>query len=246
MVDELFGGAFLHDHAAIHEEDAVRHIAGKVHLVGDDDHGRLAVGKVAQDAQHLAGQLRVEGRGRLIEAEDVRAQGQRTGNGHALLLAAGQLVRIVSGPLRQTHLGQKLLCLLLQLGVDGLFAGLVVRALFGQQLTRQHDVLQRGVLREKVEVLEHQTKVEPLLAHFALPLGGGVGGVPHGLAVHLDDAGVRPFQKIQAAQQGRLAGTRRTDDGQRLALLQSERNVLEDVGVPEIFPDAGGFEQCHN
>ena len=52
VVDELFGGAFLHDHAAIHEEDAVRNVAGKVHLVGDDDHGRLAVGKVAQDA-HL-------------------------------------------------------------------------------------------------------------------------------------------------------------------------------------------------
>ena len=101
-------------------------------------------------------------------------------------------------------------------------------------------------MRKKIEVLEHQTKVEPLLAHFALPLSSGVGGVPHGLAVHLDDAGVWPFQKIQAAQQGRLAGTRRTDDGQRLALFQSERNVLEDVGVPEIFPDAGGFEQCHN
>ena len=59
--------------------------------------------------------------------------------------------------------------------MDGLFAGLVVRALFGQQLARQHNVLQRGVLREKVEVLEHQTKVETLLAHFTLPLGGGVG-----------------------------------------------------------------------
>ena len=88
--------------------------------------------------------------------------------------------------------------------------------------------------------------VWPVVQNGIYALGGGVGGVPHGLAVHLDDAGVRPFQKIQAAQQSRLAGTRRADDGQRLALLQSERNVLEDVGVPEIFPDAGGFEQCHN
>ena len=155
-------------------------------------------------------------------------------------------MRVVARPFRQTHLGQKFPGLLFQLLMDGLFVGLVVRALLGQQLPGQHHVLQCRILREQVEVLEHQTEVQALFAHLALPLGGGVGGVPHGLAVHLDDAGVRPFQKIQAAQQGRLAGTRRTDDGQRLALLQSERNVLEDVGVPEIFPDAGGFEQCHN
>ena len=79
---------------------------------------------------------------------------------------------------------------------------------------------------KQVEVLEHQTEVQALFAHLALPLGGGVGGVPHGLAVHLDDTGVRPLQKVQAAQQGGLAGTGRTDDGQRLALFQGQRDIL--------------------
>ena len=190
--------------------------------MGDDDHGGLAVGKVAQDAQHLAGQLRVEGRGRLVEAENVRVQSQCAGNGHALLLTAGKLVRVVACPGRKAHLGQKFLCLLFQLGMDGLFVGLVVRALLRQQFTRQHYVLQGGVLREEVEVLKYQTKVQPLFADLAFPLGGGVGSIPHGLAVHLDDAGVRPFQKVQAAQQGGLTGAGRADDRQRFALFQRE------------------------
>ena len=116
VLDELPGRALLHHHAAVHEQDAVGHVTGKVHLVGHDDHGGLAVGKVPQNAQHLAGQLRVQRAGRLVEAEDIRVQGQGAGNGHALLLAAGQLMRVVARPLRQAHLGQKLLCLLLQLG----------------------------------------------------------------------------------------------------------------------------------
>ena len=34
----------------------------------------------------------------------------------------------------------------------------------------------------------------------------------------------------------------RADDGQRLALFQCERDVLEHLRLAEILPDAGGFE----
>ena len=49
VVDELFGRAFFHDHTAIHEQDVVGHIAGEVHLMGDNDHCRLMLGKHADD-----------------------------------------------------------------------------------------------------------------------------------------------------------------------------------------------------
>ena len=75
---------------------------------------------------------------------------------------------------------------------------------------------------KQVEVLEHQTEMEPLFADFAFLLGGRVGGIPHGLAVHLDNTRVRPFQKVQAAQQGGLTGAGRADDRQRFALFQRE------------------------
>ena len=106
--------------------------------------------------------------------------------------------------------------------MDGLFVGLVVRALLRQQFTRQHYVLQGGVLREKVEVLEYQTKVQPLFADLALALGGGVGSVPHGLAVHLDDAGVRPFQKFRQRSRVVLPEPDEPMIRQRFALFQRE------------------------
>ena len=94
VLDELPGRAFLHHNAAIHEHDTVGHVTGKMHLVGDDDHGGLAVSKVTQNFQHLAGQFRVKGAGGLVEAEDVRVQGQCAGNGYALLLTAGVILLI--------------------------------------------------------------------------------------------------------------------------------------------------------
>ena len=129
-----------------------------------------------------------------------------------------------------------------QLGVDGLFVGLVVGLFLCQKLPRQHHVFQRGVLGEEVEVLEHEAEVEALFPHLALPLGGRVGGVPHGLAVHPDNAGVGTLKEIQAAQQRRLARAGRADDRQRLALFQCERDVPENLRLAEILPDARGFE----
>ena len=82
-------------------------------------------------------------------------QCQRTGNSYPLLLPAGKLVRVVVCPLRKPHLRQKFPRLLFQLGVHRLFVGAVVRALLCQQFPCQHHVLQGGILREKVEVLEH-------------------------------------------------------------------------------------------
>ena len=210
--------------------------------MGDDDHGGLAVGEVPQDAEDFAGQLRVEGAGGLIEAEDVRVERQCAGDGHPLLLTAGKLVGVVACPLRQAHLGQQVTGLCFQLDVDGLFVGLVVGLLLCQKLPRQYHVFQRGVLGEEVEVLEHEAEVEALFPHLALPLGGRVGGVPHGLAVHPDDTGVGTLKEVQAAQQRRLARAGRADDRQRLALFQCERDVLENFRLAEILPDARGFE----
>ena len=106
MIDDLPGLALLHDHAAVHEDQLVRHIPGEGHLVGDDDHGGLLLRQGADDLQNLAGELRVQGGGGLIKAEDVRGQGQGPGDGDPLLLAAGELVGVVSRPLCQPHFGQ--------------------------------------------------------------------------------------------------------------------------------------------
>ena len=46
VVDDLLRRAFFHHNAVVHKHNAVRHIAGKVHLMGDDDHGGFAVGQI--------------------------------------------------------------------------------------------------------------------------------------------------------------------------------------------------------
>ena len=50
---------------------AVGHMAGKIHLMGDDQHRAALPRKLAHNDQHLAGQLRVKRRGRLVKIEDL-------------------------------------------------------------------------------------------------------------------------------------------------------------------------------
>ena len=54
--------------AAVHEDNIVRHIVREGHLMRDDYHGRVLLGKAADDLEHLAGKLRVEGARRLVKA----------------------------------------------------------------------------------------------------------------------------------------------------------------------------------
>ena len=96
------GLALLDDDAAVHEDDVVGDLAGEAHLVGHDDHRHALLGELAHDAQHLADELGVEGRGRLVEEHQLGVHRQRPGDGDALLLAAGELrrvgVRLVAEP----------------------------------------------------------------------------------------------------------------------------------------------------
>jgi hypothetical protein len=47
--------------------------------------------------EHLVDHLGVEGRGGLVEEHDLGVHGQRPGDRHALLLAAGELRRVLGG-----------------------------------------------------------------------------------------------------------------------------------------------------
>ena len=93
---QFAGRAFLHNHARVHEQHVVGHIAGESHLVRNDNHGGVLVRERTDNAQDLARQLRVERGGGLVKAEDVRLERERPRNGHALLLAAGKLVGVVA------------------------------------------------------------------------------------------------------------------------------------------------------
>ena len=56
----------------------------------DDDHRHALLSEVFHDVQHLADDLGVERGGRLVEEHDLRFHAQRTRDGDALLLPAGE------------------------------------------------------------------------------------------------------------------------------------------------------------
>ena len=60
VVEERLGGVLLHNDALLHEHHAVGRVAGKIHLVGHDQHCAAFPGQAAHDGQHLAGQLGVQ------------------------------------------------------------------------------------------------------------------------------------------------------------------------------------------
>ena len=84
----LLGRALFDDNAAVHEDDVIGNVAREGHLVRDNDHGGVLVGQLADDLEHFTGQLGIERRGRLVEAEDIGMERQRPRDRDALLLTA--------------------------------------------------------------------------------------------------------------------------------------------------------------
>ena len=102
LLVDLLGRTELHDAAAVHHGEPVRHLERLLLVVRDEHEGDadLALQRGQLGAQRVA-QLGVEGAERLVEEEHRRLEDERAGEGDALLLAAGQLVRAA---LRRTPL----------------------------------------------------------------------------------------------------------------------------------------------
>ena len=157
------------------------------------------------------------------------------GDGHALLLATGELARVGVGALGEADLVEKAVR---PLGRDSPLLALDPhRAL--------DDVLQRRHVREQVELLEHHADV-------AAPPRDLVGGQlvqavtadlpPDVTAVDEDAAAVEGLEQVDAAQQGRLARAGRPEDDDRLTGVDLQVDALEDLQVPETLADAAGLE----
>ena len=149
MVDDLFRVALFHNDAAVHEDDAVGYVPGKGHLVGDNDHGHIFLRQGADDLQNFAGQFRVKRGGRLIKEKDLRIHGQCASNGYTLLLTDGELLGIGVSFVGQPHF--------LKQGHAALDSVVLAAAKHIDLCIGQ--ILQHGVVGEKVEILEDQTEI---------------------------------------------------------------------------------------
>ena len=139
------GRGHLHDLALVENGDAVGHGHGLLLIVGDDHEGEAKfLLKIHELELRLLAQLLVERAERFVEQKNLGPLGNRTGQRDALSLAAGKLMRLALGELRELHQPEHLGDTLLDLGFGHAFL-----------LEAEGDVLLDRHMRKKRVGLEH-------------------------------------------------------------------------------------------
>ena len=191
------------DHAPAHHVDDARVVRGH------HDGRAGAVDPVEQRHDPLAGGG-VDVPGRLVGEQDQRPVDEGAGDGHALLLATGELVReaavLLAEPDELEHLRDLL-------GDDAARAP--------DHLQGERHVLERRLVREEAEVLEDAAHVAPEERH---PRVRQVDDLPSG---DPDAAGVGQLLPEEELQEGRLPRSRRSDDEDELTLPDLDRTVAK-------------------
>ena len=219
--EALLGGA-LGGHrvdllAAPQHGHAVGDLQHLAELVADEDDRHAVVAQRAQHLEQLAGLLRGQHRGRLVEHEDAGVAVERLEDLHALLGADGHVL---------DH----------RVGVDGEAVALgqlahpagalahVEQAAAPARLAAEHDVLGHGHDRHEHEVLVHHADAELDRLRRRVDLDR--------LAVHADLALVGVVEPVQDRHQRRLAGAVLAQQGVHLAGPQVEVDpVVRDDGT---------------
>ena len=178
------------------------------------------------DVQHFLDRLRVEGRGRLVEQDDLGLCAEGTGDGDALLLTARQLGGVDIRLIPEANDLKIMICQLLRF-----LLGLVVE-LHGSQ----RQVLEHRHVGVEVELLEDHAHV--VADDLGLVLVGQL------LTVDVDVAAGRLFQKVHAADGRGFAAAGRSDNDQLFSLSHLKIHILQDVQVAEILVNVFEFDHC--
>ena len=211
MAEDLADLALLH-HVALGENGyPAADLLDHLHLVGDDDHrdAQIPVQLLEQGQDGLGGGG-IQGGGGLVAEEHLGICGKGPGNGHPLLLAAGELGGVRALPILQAHDLQKLL---------GPGHGFLPGG--AGKLQREADVVQGVALHQQIKALKDHGDGLPGLAQ----LGGGEGGDL--LPVHPDGALRGLFQQVHAAHQRALSGAGEADDAVDLSLFNAQVDAVQ-------------------
>ena len=200
---------------------------GGVLAVGDEhERGAGLVAELAEESKDVGPVGGIEVARRFVGQNEAGAVNERTGNGDALLFAAGKLTGEGSGTGREADAVER--------------RGHARGALGGgdvDELERELNVFGGGERGEQVEELENRADLRA-----AEPgEGDGIEGV-HGRAAHADGAGVRPVNAAEAVKEGGLAAARRTGESDPFAGADGEGNVVEHAARAVVFYDRSDVE----
>ena len=204
-----------------------------VALVRDEQHGDAALDVQAlEDPHDLDARPRVEVAGRLVRQQDRRVGDQRAGDRHALLLPAGELIRVVIGAIGQADHRQ---------ARPSPASGVPTRCSLPPPYSSGSSTLSSAVVRDSrlnpwktKPIFLFRTVGELVLRHLR-----------HVLAVENVLAGGRAIETTEDVHQRRLAGAGRPGDGEELAGLHVERHAAQradfdfadDVGLDEVLDE---------
>ena len=192
-----------------------------VHLVGDDDDRLVVVAHVAQHGEELVGLLRGQHGCRLVEDQDIRAAVEDLHDFDRLLLGDGHVVDLLVGVDLEA------------IGVadlPDLLGGLPEIKLARQA---QHDVLRGG---------QHVDQLEVLVDHADAEVEGVLRGTDDDvLAVDADLALVRKIDAGEHVHQRRLAGAVFPQQGEDLAAVNIQPDLVVGHGGPEGLGDIAHF-----
>src|SRR2546423_3718383 len=122
-------------------------VFGNARIVGNHADGGAFAVQVLQELHHGFYVSGIKGSGRFVGQQDRRVSGERTGPSDAVLLAARELRRIMTGPVRPTDPLERLHDALLAIGRGH---SLPIRQ-------RQLDVFIYGQISNKIETLKDET-----------------------------------------------------------------------------------------
>ncbi len=174
-----------------------------------------ALVQVGQQLHHRLAVAGVEVAGRLVGEQDARAAGEGAGDGNALLLAAGKLVRQMPAAVAHADPLECLRRAALALG----------RRHVAAISKRQLDVLEDGEIADEVEALEDKTD---LAVADACPVGERQAF--HLLTVEQIAAFGGRIEQAEDREQRRFAAARGAGDGDVFARLDFQINAGQRVG----------------
>jgi hypothetical protein len=238
-VRELSGRAVEHEPALLETEDAVGVVLRALHLVeGGDDGNPRRHGDPAQCLHHQAAVAQIEAGHGLVSQHDGRLLGQDFGDGHSLLLAAGQRIGALPDPVEEAHVVE---------APEG--HGPLARVEVAGESRPARPAMQAPEPPDE-DVVDHSQpphEVELLVDHpdaRAVGAKGAPAETGEAPLVEADDPAADGRRTGETAKKGGFAGTGLPDHGDELSRIDRGGDVHE--GRPCLArKDLGHAVECH-